>query len=230
MLRVPALTALGFCLTISACGTVAAGHGATSARASSTPNCSSEIASAPAAPAASPTAITNHRAPDGSWQIQAPANLTSQPIRSNNDGYVLELQEGQGTYPALAVRVFSHPFEMSGSDPSTVPLPFPFPKDLANREAKGFANDKGVTKPVVVSVVQLPAMDDLGAGKLIICLNQSAGYGDPNPIIVQYLIERFADTRDSWNEYVVELTTTRDRYQQDAAMARAAAESFRFTK
>ncbi len=229
MLRVPALTALSLCLMTSACGTVAARQAAASARASSTPDCSSEIASAPAAPAASPTAITN-RAPDGSWQIQAPANLTPQPIQSNNDGYVLQLQEGNGTYPALAVRVFSHPFEMSDSDPSTVPLPFPFPKDLANREAKGFENDKGVTQPVVVSVVHLPATDDIGAGKLIICLNQSAGYSDPHPILVQYLIERFADARDSWNEYVVELTTTRDRYQQDAAMAQAAAESFRFTK
>ena len=224
------LLCAGLCFVLSACGTSGSNPQSVGSVGSSRAGCAGEIAAAPPAPAVTSKAITNHLAPDGSWQIRAPENLQPKPVDSNRDGYVLQLQEGSGLYPMLAVRVFQHPFEMSKPDASNVPLPFPYPKDLADREAKGFATDKGVTQPVLTSVVQLPAMNGIGAGKLIICLNQAAGYSDPHSVIVQYLIERFDTKRSGWDEYVVELTTTVERYLQDASMAEAAAKSFAFTK
>ena len=136
------LLCAGLCFVLSACGTSGSNPQSVGSVGSSRAGCAGEIAAAPPAPAVTSKAITNHLAPDGSWQIRAPENLQPKPVDSNRDGYVLQLQEGSGLYPMLAVRVL----------------------------------------------------------------------------------------RSGWDEYVVELTTTVERYLQDASMAEAAAKSFAFTK
>ena len=176
-------------------------------------NCRQLLESSPQATGADPPLVSKVAA-DGSLKLLLPSDLvagTGQP-----PDYIIRFQAQTGFYPAYGVRLFHH----TGKVPDSWAL--------SHLEAQSTEKRKGVILPVLVAIpVSLEAAAPGTAGRIDVCLGPGSGWPNPWTVVIQWLIP-IADGPNAWKEYVIELTTTLDRYGADAPIASTVANSLRF--
>jgi len=189
------------------------------ARPSPPPDCRNILDFAPSpASATMPAMSTKHLIAAGgrgptSIAITVPSDLTISGGQVKDANSLLAVGPASGFYPQLALEFYEH----TGTMPDA--------HSLAAVEARSTENDPSlrIIPPVVVGLLGMVAGTP---GRLDICMSPEAGWPDPHTVVIQFVFPRAARP-GVWDEYLVQVITTVDRYQYDSLVAYAVAASLR---
>lgn len=149
-----------------------------------------------------------------SIDIQVPSDLTTSGGQVKSANSLLALGPASGFYPQVTVEFFQH----KGTLPNG--------HSLAVLEAASTERDLRV-KIIPPVVVGLLGLVEGTPGRIDICLKPDARLPDPRTVVIQFLFPRPAGP-GAWDEFLLQVITTVDRYQYDSRAGYATARSVRF--
>ena len=127
---------------------------------------------------------------------------------------LLSVGPASGFYPQVTVEFYEHKGTM------------PDAHSLAALEAGDTENNSAypIVQPVVVG---LSGLVEGTPGRLEVCFKPEATWPDPHTVVIQFVFPRSAGP-GAWDEYLVEVITTVDRYRYDSMVGEEVAHSMRF--